>query len=172
MLHLSPTTPSNSAAQTNYYVQVGRNKTRVRLAQFSLLQAHAITGHKSQGQTISRIVVQGMLAKKKSDCSKKGTSCLIQNLGWFYTAISRTTSSEGLYIIGKIPYDKLQRREDIEAEMTRLRELHDTTKARLYTACSPTRFNKKKDARMRQARRNLTKPPRANRNDKRKFHQQ
>ena len=38
----------------------------------------------------------------------------------------------------KIPYEKLQRREDIEAEMTRLRGLHAATKARMYAGCSPT----------------------------------
>ena len=52
--------------------------------------------------------------------------------GWFYTAISRTTSSNGLRIIGEVPYSKIQRREDIEKEMARLCRLHERTKIRMY----------------------------------------
>lgn len=64
---------------------------KINRKQFPLTLAHAITIHKSQGQSLNKVVVH---------IKKKMTRELL------YVALSRATSLEGLYIIGNFPIPK------------------------------------------------------------------
>ena len=94
------------------------------------LQAHAVTGHKAQGQTLPQIVLARLHRKAKQG----GLVSLLRALGWFYTAASRTKTRAGLWLqIDELPVDHIQaRRYDVLAEMARLQVLHEETRTRLH----------------------------------------
>ncbi|KAE8741450.1 hypothetical protein FOCC_FOCC013050 [Frankliniella occidentalis] len=96
---------------TPIYPIVVKIKTRkncslkVNRMQFALTLAHAITIHKSQGQTMKQVVVH---------LSNRMTKQLL------YVACSRATTIDGLYIIGNfIPTKPLQENDHMSLEMTR-----------------------------------------------------
>ena len=73
--------------------------------QFALTPAHALTVHKSQGQTLRQVVVH-LKFPMRSDL--------------LYVACSRATSAEGLYIIGKFtPPNPIHENDPLFQEMKR-----------------------------------------------------
>ena len=60
--------------------------------------------------------------------------CVLRQLGWFYTAVSRTKTRWGLQLeTKKLPLEHMQtRRLDVLAEMARLRVLHAETDMRVH----------------------------------------
>ena len=128
---LAPQTPHSRGQSKSsvWTVSVGSStKAKVRLTQFALVQAHAVTCHKAQGQTLKRIAIQGMFGLTKTGKE----TCLVHDEQWFYTAISRTTGGSGLRIIGKIPWEKIKQDPNVEEEMKRLQKLHEATERRTY----------------------------------------
>ena len=101
------------------------NVQRAKVTQFPLIQAHAITGHKSQGRTLRRVIVAGLWRK-----GKHGLNSQLRAAGWFYTAASRATKRIGLEVRSKkLPMDHIaMQRHDIAAEMSRLAVLHAQTR--------------------------------------------
>ena len=90
---LDVTTPNpelqpKARTQKAWSIDTGRSKKTVRLAQFNLLQAHAVTGHKTQGRTEDRVVVCNVWRESAhwSEDYPDYVSC-IRQLGWFYVAI-------------------------------------------------------------------------------------
>ena len=88
-------------------------------------QAHAVSGHKSQGQTLPQIVLSHLYTRGKDGSEY----CLLKDWGWFYTAASRTKTRTGLKLAMKqLPLKHIQkRRHDVLAEVARLQVLHTRT---------------------------------------------
>ena len=61
------------------------------MTQLPIIQAHAVSGHKSQGQTLEHIIIT-----KLYDVGIRGLVSMLNDLGWFYTAVSRTKTRGGL----------------------------------------------------------------------------
>ena len=95
-----------------------------------LLQAHAVSGHKAQGQTLPWIVLSHLYRTGK----KGDLLCLLRDLGWFYTAASRTKTRDGLILdMQFLPLTHIQaRRNDVLVEMARLQVIHEATHSRVY----------------------------------------
>ena len=101
------------------------------------LQAHAVSGHKAQGQTLPQIVIAHLFSKGVTG----DWYCLLKDLGWFYTAASRTKMRTGLSLDlprhprtnePLLPLDHMQKRRlDVLAEMARLEVLHVQTDVRV-----------------------------------------
>ena len=60
--------------------------------------------------------------------------CLLRELGWFYTAASRTTTRHNVQLaVQRLPMEHIQtRRFDVLAEMARLRVMHEATRMRTH----------------------------------------
>ena len=94
-------------------------------------QAHAISGHKSQGQTLEQILIAGLFRISRQTGNM---TCLLRGVfwrGWMYTALSRTVSRYGLQLQQHdLPADHIrERRYDVLAEVARLQVLHERTRA-------------------------------------------
>jgi hypothetical protein len=127
---LVPDTPQNAPSGYKVFTYgLGGNEKKFRITQLPLIQARAISGHKSQGQTLAKIVVSHLHRRAST-----GTIyCLLRALGWFYTAVSRTKARTGLTLETQLPLQHMQQtRLDVLAELARLRVLHEETHARLH----------------------------------------
>lgn len=127
-----PDTPKTIASDCKIMTyNLGGNAKRFRITQLPLIQAHVISGHKSQGQTLLRIVIANI-----HRLNKQGELyCLLQRfMGWFYTAVSRTKTRAGLKLnIQQLPLEHMQKhRYDVLAEMARLQVLHEHTHTRMH----------------------------------------
>lgn len=93
-------------------------------------QAHAVSGHKSQGQTLARIVLSHLYAMGVTG----EEYCLLRSWGWFYTAVSRTKMGTGLKLaMRQLPLAHMQkRRHDVLAEMARVQVIHEETFVRVH----------------------------------------
>ena len=91
------------------------------------MQAHAISEHKSQGQTLPHIVISHM---KRSGANGECWVRTGKTKGWVYTAVSRTKTRQGLSLhLNELPWDQMKEsRLDVLAEMARLRILHEQTR--------------------------------------------
>ena len=101
------------------------------MTQLPISQAHAVSGHKAQGQTLEHIIIS-----KLFDVGVRGLVSMPNDLGWFYTAVSRTKTRSGLTLdLRALPTDHIKtRRLDVLAEMARLQVLHEETRVRVHTA--------------------------------------
>ena len=105
-------------------MKLGTSVELFRITQLALVQAHAVSGHKAQGQTVERIVISHLHCE---GCFKPGElHCLLAKPGG--TAASRTKTRFGL----ELSVRQLARRHIrlprawVLAEMHRLQHLHDT----------------------------------------------
>ncbi|KAG5678799.1 hypothetical protein PVAND_008434 [Polypedilum vanderplanki] len=97
-------TPIKTTKKSFYVCQGG--KVQVSREQFPLVMAEAITVHKSQGRSEPRIVVDVRHFDRKK----------------YYVALSRVTSLNGLYILGKfVPPKPVEPNDVAYVEMARLR---------------------------------------------------
>lgn len=83
--------------------------------QFPITLAWACTIHKVQGLTLKNIVISFKLNKQKSF-----------NCGQVYVALSRSTSLQGLHILGKIDSKDVKTDSRVHDEYERLRHLKPT----------------------------------------------
>ncbi|KAL9977715.1 hypothetical protein ACROYT_G015152 [Oculina patagonica] len=96
-----------------------RSSPEIHRLQFPLTLAWACTVHKVQGLTLNKIVVSFELFKQKTF-----------NYGQIYVALSRATSLNGLYILGKLEHKHVKADPRVHNEYERLRNtslLHDDT---------------------------------------------
>ena len=123
---LTPDTPQAAAAGFKQFTyNLCGNIKKFRVTQLPLIQAHAVTGHKSQGQSLPFIV----LAALHGTGSDGRLIWLLRELGWFYTGASRTKTRDGLRIRSdKLPIEHMQHeRSQLLKEMRRLEQLHKHT---------------------------------------------
>ena len=78
--------------------------------QFPLALAWACTVHKVQGLTLNKIVISFDLFKQRAF-----------NYGQIYVALSRATSLQGLYILGKLEHKHIKADPRVIEEYERLR---------------------------------------------------
>mgnify|MGYP007041102455 CR=1 FL=1 len=76
------------------------------------------------------------MRSKLFDVVVRGLVSMLNDLGWFYTAVSRTKTRSGLMVKSTaLPTDHIKtRRLDVLAEMARLQVLHEETQVRVHTA--------------------------------------
>ena len=76
------------------------------------------------------------MRSKIFDVGVRGLVSMLNDLGWFYTAVSRTKTRSGLTLdLRALPTDHIKtRRLDVLAEMARLQVLHEETRVRVHTA--------------------------------------
>jgi len=133
---LTPDTPETAASGSKIFsFDLCGNTKKFRITQLSMIQAHAVTGHKAQGQSLPSIVltrlhhtgVMGQLVWH------------LRSLGWFYTGASRTMTREGLQLeTDELPLAHIQApRHEILHEMERLQVLHERTHARVHSQADP-----------------------------------
>ena len=83
---LDPTLTPIERQSKHFFIKFDRQLISVRRKQFPVRPSEAITIHKSQGQTYDQVVIH--LTNRMS-------------ISFYYTALSRAKSSNGLYLIGK-----------------------------------------------------------------------
>ena len=110
-------------------------KTKIGLyaVAFPLLPAHAVTGHKVQGQTLSPAIV-AHISKTWQD--KK----VMLKPGWIYVALSRVHQLESLNMTELLKPSMFGARVDLRYELARLKVLHCETAMRLYGESSSWRM--------------------------------
>ena len=122
---------SDIIAKNNKWVPVKREETSIYLSkykstsQFSLVLSWACTGHKVQGLSLTSAVVSFDLEKQKSF-----------NEGQMYVALSRVTSINDNFLIGKHNRNVFKVNESAVAECNRLRENRFDTISTNYVDCS------------------------------------
>ena len=87
-----------------------RSSPEIQRLQFPLALAWACTVHKVQGLTLNKIVISFELFKQRSF-----------NYGQIYVALSRATSLQGLYILGKLEHKHVKADPRVIEEYERLR---------------------------------------------------
>ena len=89
---------------------------QVQVRQFSLTPAHALTGHKAQGATLSKVLVAQWKAAAKFNVGRDG---------WIYTMLSRVRSINDLFVVTPLPTDpeRFPPRIDLINEFARLRRV-------------------------------------------------
>jgi len=87
-----------------------RSSPEIQRLQFPLSLAWACTVHKVQGLTLNRIVISFELFKQRSF-----------NYGQIYVALSRATSLQGLYVLGKLEHKHIKADPKVIEEYERLR---------------------------------------------------
>ena len=75
------------------------------------------------------------VCSKLFDVGVRGLVSMLNDLGWFYTAVSRTKTRNGPTLdLCALPTDHIKtRRLDVLAEMARLQVLHEETRVRVHT---------------------------------------
>ena len=129
---ITPDTPESAPSGYKVFdTNVGGNVKKCRMTQLPIIQAHAVSGHKSQGQTLEHIIIT-----KLYDVGIRGLVSMLNDLGWFYTAVSRTKTRGGLKLdVRALPTEHIKAwRLDVLAEMARLQVLHEETRIRVHTA--------------------------------------
>ena len=76
------------------------------MKQVPILQAHALTSHKSQGQSLSSVAVCGFEKCRQSEC--------------LYVAVSRARSYKKIAIVGKLAKKPFKQSPSTKAEYKRL----------------------------------------------------
>ncbi|KAG5666226.1 putative ATP-dependent DNA helicase PIF1, partial [Polypedilum vanderplanki] len=105
-------TPIKTTKKSFYTCQGG--SVQVAREQFPLVMAEAITIHKSQGRSESKIVIDVRNPSK--------TRNHMDRQKW-YVALSRARSLNGLYILGTFkPPSEIKPNDEVNAEMNRLRQ--------------------------------------------------
>ena len=102
----------------------------IQRLQFPLTLAWACTVHKVQGLTLDNIVVSLDLRKQR---------CF--NYGQVYVALSRATSLNGLYILGKLESKHIQANPKVQEEYERLREITSLGPENAANLCDKERFS-------------------------------
>ena len=87
-----------------------RSSPEIQRLQFPLSLAWACTVHKVQGLTLNKIVISFELFKQRSF-----------NYGQIYVALSRATSLQGLYVLGKLEHKHIKADPRVIEEYGRLR---------------------------------------------------
>ena len=87
-----------------------RSSPEIQRLQFPLALAWACTVHKVQGLTLNKIVISFELFKQRSF-----------NYGQTYVALSRATSLQGLYVLGKLEHKHIKADPRVIEEYERLR---------------------------------------------------
>ena len=87
-----------------------RSSPEIQRLQFPLALAWACTVHKVQGLTLNKIVISFELFKQRSF-----------NYGQIYVALSRATSLQGLYVLGKLEHKHIKADPRVIEEYERLR---------------------------------------------------
>ena len=87
-----------------------RSSPEIQRLQFPLSLAWACTVHKVQGLTLNKIVISFELFKQRSF-----------NYGQIYVALSRATSLQGLYVLGKLEHKHIKADPRVIEEYERLR---------------------------------------------------
>ena len=65
---------------------------------------HAVSGHKAKGQILEDIIIS-----KLFDVGVRGLVSMLNDLGWFYTAVSRTKTRTGLTLVLRaLPTDHIK----------------------------------------------------------------
>ena len=108
-----------------------------------------MTGHKAQGQTLPQIVLSHLYMMG----ANRKEYCVLKDWGWFYTAVSRTKTREGLMLaMVKLPLEHIQkRRHDILAEMARLQIIHEETFIRVHGTAATAEADRRRVAAARAA---------------------
>ena len=88
-----------------------RSSPEIERLQFPLALAWACTVHKVQGLTLNKIVISFDLFKQRSF-----------NYGQTYVALSRATSLQGLYVLGKLEHKHIKADPRVIEEYERLRK--------------------------------------------------
>lgn len=119
---------SNSFARHNNVVPIEPVLTKIKIrpgkpsspeiqrTQFPLTLGYACTVHKVQGLTLKKVVVSFDLLKQRSF-----------NYGQIYVAISRSTSLQGLHVLGNIKMKHVKANPKVHQEYKRLREILPNT---------------------------------------------
>ena len=71
---------------------------------------------------------------------------MLNNPGWFYTAVSRTKTRDGLVLnLDELPMEHIQgRRHAVLAELARLGVLHEQTRIRVHGTAATTATDQKR----------------------------
>lgn len=88
----------------------------IQRTQFPLTLGYACTVHKVQGLTLKRVVVSFELLKQRAF-----------NYGQIYVALSRSTSLQGLHLLGNIEMKHVKANPKVHQEYERLREISPIT---------------------------------------------
>ena len=119
---------SNSFARHNNVVPIEPVLTKIKIrpgkpsspeiqrTQFPLTLAYACTVHKVQGLTLKKVVISFDLLEQRSF-----------NYGQIYVALSRSTSLQGLHILGNIEMKHVKANPKVHQEYERLREISPIT---------------------------------------------
>ena len=123
------------AQPRNHIVKIKYLQRKIRVTQFPIIQAHAVTGHKAQGMTVAKMIVSGLWA---ADAISKRKRLQISSWpAWFYVALSRCRTLDGVTISDKeLPRPPRSRylvkqRRDVHYEMARLNVIAVVTEARV-----------------------------------------
>ena len=119
---------SNSLACGNNVIPIEPVLTKIKIrpgkpsspeiqrTQFPLTTAYACTVHKVQGLTLKKVVISFDLLEQRSF-----------NYGQIYVALSRSTSLQGLHILGNIEMKHVKANPKVHQEYERLREISPIT---------------------------------------------
>lgn len=137
---LNPSAPEMRRDQkSTWRVDLGHATKSIALTQFHLVQAHGVSGHKAQGRSADKVTVSDVLSISKSaSFPNRRKSNLNLFPGWFYVAVSRCRSLEGLVLMmTELPLDNIQHeRLDVLVEMARLELLAARTRHRMLNTHS------------------------------------
>ena len=106
------TLPVGCAAIRSKSTRVSLQSNKLRVTVFELLHAEAITGHKSQGMTINKVLVG------EGRCRKK----------WMYVAISRVCKLRDLYLERSVTKQDFVLDKGTKDELERLEKVFTQTK--------------------------------------------
>ena len=91
------------APTRTYTVSIGALRRKIKLKQFYLVQAHALTGHKAQGMTIDKLTITRIWKYARKN-SKQKSPAISSWPAWFYVALSRCKTASGVSLaIDKLP---------------------------------------------------------------------
>lgn len=119
----------------SHIVKIGYLQRKIRVTQFPIIQAHAVTGHKAQGMTVTKMIVSCLWAE---DAVTKRKRLQISSwAAWLYVALSRCRTLRGVTISdNELPCPPRSRylvkqRLDVQYEMARLNVINVITEARV-----------------------------------------
>ena len=92
------------------------SSSEIQRTQFPLTLAYACTVHKVQGLTLKNVVISFDLLKQRSF-----------NYGQIYVALSRSTTLQGLHILGNIEMKHVKANPKVDKEYERLRKISSIT---------------------------------------------
>ena len=102
---------------TKIKVKPGKpSSPEIQRRQFPLKLAYAFTVHKVQGLTLKNVVISFDLLKQRSF-----------NYGQIYVALSRSTTLQGLHILGNIEIKHVKANPRVDKEYERLRKISSIT---------------------------------------------